>query len=102
MAISPIVLNGTIGISQNVSAIKSSDDNQAALVQQASIERNDEEVEEKLHRVNESQEVTADTKGFDASEKGANSYQGDGGRNRRKHMDGRVIKKSKGGFDITV
>ena len=106
MAISPIVLNGTISASQNVSNYKSNDDSKAAVLHSNTQTKIEHKVEQKLSRVREQDDAEMKHKGFDAREKGSNEYEGDGGQHRRhaeyKSEDGAVYIKEKGGFDISI
>ena len=105
MAISPIVLNGMLPASQDVSALKQFDDNRAALMQGTTETRVEKQTDEKLNTVRQGDNAENPTKGYDASDKGDNEYSGDGGmhrKNREKSFDGKVVIKNKGGFDITI
>lgn len=105
MAISPIVLNGTITASQNVSAYKAHDDSKAAILQSNTHTKIEHQIEKKLSRVREQDDTEMKHKGFDAREKGSNEYEGDGGKHRHteyKGEDGAVYVKEKGGFDISI
>ncbi len=102
MAISPILLNGTVQVSQDISVYKQNDDNKAAIMQNAAEMTVDEQTDIKDHSVQEQQNV--DTSAEDNGS-GSNEYGGDGGARRRKKQadsDGKVVVKKKGGFDITV
>lgn len=105
MAISPIVLNGMLPASQDVSALKQFDDNRAAVMQGTTENRVERQADAKLNSVREGDNAENPNKGYDASEKGDNEYSGDGGTRRKKEdkgFDGKVVIKKKGGFDITI
>ena len=103
MAISPIEFSGTLGAQDNLSHLKANEDNRAAILHGNAHIQVEHEAVNKLNRVREADDVSKEQKGFNASEKGDNEYQGDGGRNRRKkEREGQVVVKSKGGFDISV
>ena len=53
MAISPVVLNGTITASQNVSAYKANDDSKASVLQSNMHTKIEHKIEKKLSRVRE-------------------------------------------------
>jgi len=101
MAISPIMLNGTVSVSQDISVYKQNDDNKAALMQNAVENTVDEQTEIKDHSVQEQQNVDTSTEDNGGS---GNEYAGDGGMRRKKKEggDGRVVVKKKGGFDISI
>ena len=101
MAISPIMLNGTVSVSQDISVYKQNDDNKAALMQNAVENTVDEQTDIKDHSVQEQQNVDTSTEDNGG---GGNEYAGDGGMRRKKkeNGDGRVVVKKKGGFDISI
>ncbi|MCR5627775.1 MAG: hypothetical protein K6F99_10680 [Lachnospiraceae bacterium] len=105
MAISPLMLNGSIMSSQDISMYKTGDDNKAALVQSTTVQTTDKENQEQSTRVNQTANAAENGEGFDASSQGGSEYAGDGGANRKKKLadkDGRVIIKNKGGFNVSV
>lgn len=103
MAISPILLNGSIQQTDNVLH------NQMRQVEKGMVDQGNIQVqEEKKEQQQAKQVVQADEtlfkeERFDAKEKGHSSYSGDGGKRRKKLKgDGRVVAKSVGGFDIKI
>ncbi len=104
MAISPIVFNGAINMTQDVTQLRQADESgKASLIQEFSGKQEEQNAEDRIKRVRESDDTENYMKGYDASEKGDNEYAGDGGRNRRrKNKEGQVFIKNKGGFDISV
>ncbi len=102
MAISPILMNGTVSVSQDISVIKQNDDNKAVLMQNAAEMSVDEQTDIKDHSVQEQQNVDTST---EDNGSGSNPYGGDGGARRKKKQgdgDGKVVVKKKGGFDISI
>lgn len=102
MAISPILLNGTVSVSQDISVLKQNDDNKAVIAQNAAEVTVDEQTDIKDHSVQEQQNVDTST---EDNGQGGNLYGGDGGARRRKKeedSDGKVVVKKKGGFDISI
>ncbi len=101
MAISPIMMNGTVSVSQDISVLKQNDDNKGQLMQNAVENIVDEQTDIKDHSVQEQQNV--DTSSEDRGGQGG-GYAGDGGMRRKKkeNADGRVVIKKKGGFDISI
>ncbi len=105
MAVNPLMLNGTIMNSQDLSMYKLNDDNRAVVVQSNVVEEADQENIEQSTRVNEGANAAEGGEGFDASNSGGNEYAGDGGAQRRRKLhnkDGDVFIKSRGGFSASV
>ena len=102
MAISPVVLNGTIGVTQDIAALKAHGDGHASVLQSTTQEKIEHQNEHKLNMVRAQDDVENRNKGFDAKEKGSNEYHGDGGARRRHNEDGEVHIKGKGGFDVSI
>lgn len=103
MAISPILQNAVIQQTNDVLQ------NQTRQVEKGMVDQGNiytQEVKQeyqKARQVVRSDQAILKEERFDAKEKGNGSYQGDGGRNRkRESKDGRVITKPEGGFDIKV
>jgi len=103
MAISPILLNGSIQQTDNVLH------NQVKQVEKGFVDQGNIQIQaEKKEQQNARQVVHADETllkdgNFDAKNKGNNEYAGDGGKNRKKFRgDGRVVAKPEGGFDMKI
>ena len=103
MAISPILLNGSIQQTDNVLH------NQLKQAEKGRVDQGNIQVqEEKKQQLQAKQVAHADEavfkeERFDAKEKGHNGYSGDGGKKRKKLKgDGRVVAKSGGGFDMKI
>ena len=105
MAISPLLFNGSVSRMQDVSVIKHNEDAKG-MVDQANFQNTfHREIDSKVNQVHQSDDVENRQQKHDAKEKGKNQYSGDGGQNRKrekKPQDGRVIPKSRGGFDMKV
>lgn len=103
MAISPILLNGSIQQTDNVlhNQVKQVE---KGMVDQGNIQVQEEKKEQQRARQVVHSDDTMFKEGrFDAKEKGNNSYSGDGGRHRKNLKgDGKVVTKSEGGFDIKI
>lgn len=103
MAISPILLNGSIQQTDNVlhNQMKQVE---KGMVDQGNIQVQAEKKEQQLARqVVHAENALFKEERFDAKEKGHNGYSGDGGKNRKKQKgDGRVVGKFEGGFDIKI
>lgn len=103
MAISPILLNGSIQQTDNVlhNQVKQVE---KGMVDQGNIQVQEEKKEQQRARqVVHSDETLFKEERFDAKEKGHNGYSGDGGKRRKKlKSDGKVVTKSEGGFDIKI
>ena len=103
MAISPILLNGSIQQTDNVLH------NQVKQVEKGKEDQGNIQVQEekkeqqRAKQVVHSDEALFKEERFDAKEKGHNGYSGDGGKRRKKlKSDGKVVTKSEGGFDIKI
>lgn len=103
MAISPILLNGTIQQTNDVLQ------HQTKQVEKGVVDQSHivaQETKKEFHRANQvvKQENAMFTEErYDAKEKGKGSYSGDGGRNRKKApAEGKVVKKPEHGFDMKI
>lgn len=103
MAISPILLNGSIQQTDNVLH------NQVKQAEKGMVDQGHIQIQTvKKEQQNAKQVVHADEAlfkegRFDSKEKGNNEYTGDGGKNRKKFKgDGQVVTKSVGGFDMKI
>lgn len=105
MTISRVELQGQVARTQDFTTIKHNDDNKP-VVEQTNIQRQfDQNVDNRLRQVNQSDQAENQQKRFDAKEKGDGNYSGDGGKRRKKEEkeeDGKVILKGRGGFDIKI
>ena len=105
MAISPLLFNGSVSRMQDVSMIKHNEDNKG-VVDQTNIQNQfHREVDSKVNQVHQRENAENRQKKHDAKEKGSNQYSSDGGQNRKRSkqpQDGKVVVKSKGGFDMKV
>jgi hypothetical protein len=103
MAISPILLNGSIQQTDNVlhNQLKQVE---KGMVDQGNIQVQTTKKEQELaRRVVNTEETILKEGRHDAKEKGHNEYHGDGGIHRKKTKeDGKVIRKSEGGFDMKI
>ena len=103
MAISPIILNGTIQQTQDVLQNQTKETHKAMLDQGNIFAQEVKQEHQKAKQVVHSENSQFKEERFDAKEKGKGSYQGDGGRRRNpKEADGRVVVKPEGGFDIKI
>lgn len=105
MAIGAIEL-GTIARSQDYTTIKQNEDNKSLTQQSSMVHNMNRNAEQKTKQVHESENADWLHKKFDARDKGSNSYNGDGGQNRKKdrdkESDGRVLLKGQNSFDIKI
>lgn len=105
MAISPLLFNASISRMQDVSMIKHNEDAKG-MVDQANFQNTfHKEIDSKVNQVHQSDNAENRREKHDAKEKGKNQYAGDGGKNRNRDKapeDGRVVVKSRGGFDMKV
>ncbi len=93
----------TIARTQDFTTIKHNEDSKGPMMQTMAGEKVQKDTTQKVHQVNKKDESAWQNKKFDAREKGSDSYQGDGGKNRRGKPQETIIRKgSAGGFDIKV
>lgn len=103
MAVSSIVLNGTIGQTNDVLINHNKEAGKAALDQGHIVHEEKLHNQEKAQKVMNSEESRYQESRYDSKEKGHGSYQGDGGRNRTpQKKEGQIINKVKGGFDVKI
>lgn len=104
MAIGPVELNGTISRMQDYSTIKQNEDNHGILNQQNFQSRFEKEIENRHKQVTKGDDINKEEKKFDAREKGAGEYYGNGGRRRKKEENegGKVIVKGQSSFDMKI
>ena len=103
MAMGSIEL-GTIARSQDYTSLKQNEDNKGIAQQSVLVQDRQRDETRKSQQVNQGDETMWQQKKFDARDKGSNSYEGNGGRDRKKEKqpDGKVILKGQGGFDIKI
>ena len=97
MAINPLMINGSIMNSQDISMYRINDDSRAAAVQSTVVEETNQENTEQSTRVNEFANAAEGGEGFDAKNSSGNEYAGDGGAQRRRKLhdkDGDVFIKN--------
>lgn len=103
MAVSPILLNATIQQTNDVLQNQTRQVEKGMVDQGHIITQETKQEYQKARQVVRSEQTFMKEERFDAKEKGNGSYQGDGGRNRkRQSQDGRVITKPEVGFDMKV
>lgn len=103
MAVSPILLNATIQQTNDVLQNQTRQVEKEMVDQGHIITQETKQEYQNARQVVRSEQTFMREERFDAKEKGNGSYQGDGGRNRkRQSQDGRVITKPEGGFDMKV
>ncbi len=103
MAISPVLLNGSIQQTDNILH------NQTKMMEKGVVDQGNIHVQEvkkeqeKARTVIQSEQSKLMEERFDAKEKGHNGYYGDGGRRRKNaKSDGKVVNKAEGGFDMKI
>lgn len=105
MAISMIELQGGIQRTQDFTSIKHQE-NAKNMVDQSNLQQqNDKRIVNQHNQVNKGSESTKADTHADASEQGKNQYAGDGGAKRKKQevpLEGRVVRKGTGHFDISI
>ena len=105
MAISPFEINTSISRTQDFAAMKHAEANKATSEQGTFVNQMAKEVSQKMGQVQESEKSDTRSENSDSYKRGKNSYQGDGGQNRKKDakpVDGVVISKKPSNFDISI
>lgn len=104
MAIGPVELNGTISRMQDYSTIKQNEDNRGIVNQQTFQSRFEKEIDNRHRQVTKGDDTNREDKKFDAKEKGAGEYYGNGGRRRKKeeNKNGKVTIKGQSSFDMKI
>lgn len=106
MAISSIVMNGSIQRVQDYATIKHNEENKTVADQSNFQTQFSKQVQEKSTQVKRGDDAQNSNQRQDAKEKGKNEYFGDGGRRRRggsgAEKDGKVIRKNSSGFDMKI
>ena len=93
----------TIARTQDFTTIKHNEDSKGPLMQNMAEQKVQKDITQKVRQVNKKDEPAWQNKKFDAREKGSNSYQGDGGKNRKGKSTESIIKKGiDRGFDIKI
>ena len=93
----------TITRAQDFTTIKHNEDSKGPLLQNMAEQKVHKDTAQKARQVNKKDEPAWENKKFDAREKGAGSYQGDGGKNRKGKPTETIVRKgTSGGFDIKV
>lgn len=99
MAISMIEFQGQIPRQQDFQTMKQNEDTRSMVNYgnfQNQVERNAESASSQVIRRNEAEWNEEDR------EQGGGSYHGDGGRNRKRHAEDKIIEKKKDSFDIRI
>lgn len=107
MGIGPLELSGGISRVQDFANQRSAEEARPVADQALFADKFNKEIREKSETVKRGDDTENNNKRFDAKEKGANEYSGDGGekRNNQKthNPDGNVIvKSSHGSFDVRI
>ncbi len=105
MAIGPIELNNSMTRLQDFTTQKHNEEVKGVVDQGNFQSQFKKEIDDRLNQVHHTDEAQNGESKFDAKEKGHGSYEGDGGKNRKKGSsmpEGRVVPKGQGGFDIKI
>ena len=92
----------TITRTQDFTAIKQNEDNKSFIQQTTIGQQQDKKIEQRSREVHSSDNSDWHNRKFDAKEKGANEYAGNGGRGRKKNDRERVIDKTRQSFDMKI
>ncbi|MBQ7077423.1 MAG: hypothetical protein IJM91_04775 [Lachnospiraceae bacterium] len=105
MSISPVNFNGMMQRSQDVSTVKQNEDNRPVVEQQQIGRVEEKKIEEKMHKVNDSDKKDETSTKHDAREEGRNKYMASGNKkNKANEPKDKVTKKNapSSGFDIRI
>lgn len=103
MAISPILLNGTIQQTNEVLQNQTRETHKASVDQGNIFVQEQKQEHKKATQVVDSDKSRFQDERYDAKEKGHGHYQGDGGKKRQhKDTDDKVIEKGTFSFDVKV
>lgn len=93
----------TIARTQDFTTIKHNEDSKGPLMQNMAGQKIQKETTQKVRQVNKKDEPEWQNKKFDARDKGSNSYQGDGGKNRKGKTTETIVRKDMSrGFDVKI
>lgn len=93
----------TITRTQDFTAIKQNEDNKGLIQQAAMGQEQKKEIEHRAQEVHKRDNSDWHNRKFDAKEKGANEYSGNGGSRRRKQEPReQVVVKNRQGFDMKI
>ena len=101
MAIGAIEIS-TITRSQEYTTVKHNEDNKGFVDQTNFSQQMQKTTEQQIRQVHSSDDLQWHQQNPDAKEKGRNEYQGDGGRQRKKGTQERMVVKGHTGFDMKI
>ena len=106
MIVRPVVIQGTVQNSQNMTSVKHGEDAKP-MVEQANIAvSNQKEVQQKSENVIRKDDIDKGNEKFDAKEKGKNEYYSVKVKKKKggtgDNSEGKVIVKSTGSFDVKI
>lgn len=106
MGIGPLELNGAISRVQDFASQRHNEDTKVFTDQAGYVSTVKKETENRSNAVNRGDHTSNNQKKFDAREKGANEYYGDGGQKRKENHDNNkdkvVVKGSSMSFDMKI
>lgn len=105
MIVRPVVMQGTVQNSQNMTSIKHGEDVKPAVEQANIAATNQKEVQQKSENVIRKDGVDKNNEKFDAKEKGKNEYYSVKVKKKKKEniqSEEKVLLKSSGMFDIKI
>lgn len=92
----------TITRTQDYTVVKQNEDNRGFVQQTVIGQQQEKDILQRTREVRSSDNAEWQHKRFDAKDKGANEYAGDGGRRRRQENQDQVQAKGRSGFDIKI
>lgn len=106
MSVRPVVIQGTVQNSQNMTSLKHAENAKPAVDQANIAATTQKEVQHKAENVIRKENVNKEQQKFDAKEKGSNEYVSVKVKKKVKEEEAqgeeKVLVKSQGGFDIKI
>ena len=105
MIVRPVVIQGTVQNSQNMTSIKHAENTKPAVEQANIAATTQKEVQQKSENVIRKENISKEQQKFDAKEKGSNEYVSVKVKKKVKEeaqAEEKVLVKSQGGFDIII
>ena len=106
MIVRPVVIQGTVQNSQNMTSVKHGEDVKPMVEQSNMAVSTQKEVQQKAENVIKKDDVNQGKEKFDAKEKGKNEYYSVKVKKKKQSTgdsgDGTVIVKNKGSFDVKI
>lgn len=100
--IKPVVFNGMVQRTNDISTMKQNEDNKPVHDQGNFQQTVHKQTEHTTHEVAKKDNADRNQEKFDAKEKGKGEYSRQNQKRKQKKPEDKIVKKSSGGFDISV